>query len=73
MAPSDLRRYALSMESNSRIEDFVERHRRLFVLTGAGCSTRSGISDYRAADGKWKRTAPMTYQAFMNDEAARRR
>ncbi len=27
----------------------VESSRRLFVLTGAGCSTESGIPDYRDA------------------------
>ena len=57
----------------SSLEDFVDRHRRLFVLTGAGCSTRSGIPDYRDADGQWKRRQPVTYQAFMDDEATRRR
>src|SRR5690606_4482003 len=31
--------------------DFIARHRRLFVLTGAGISTGSGIPDYRDADG----------------------
>jgi NAD-dependent SIR2 family protein deacetylase len=55
------------------LSEFVERHRRLFILTGAGCSTRSGIPDYRDADGKWKRTPPLTYQAFMGEEATRRR
>jgi len=25
--------------------EFIERHQRLFVLTGAGCSTDSGIPD----------------------------
>ena len=29
------------------LQNFVDQHRRLFVLTGAGCSTRSGIPDYR--------------------------
>ncbi len=57
----------------SSLEDFVNRHRRLFVLTGAGCSTSSGIPDYRDADGKWKRAQPLTYQAFMREEATRRR
>jgi NAD-dependent SIR2 family protein deacetylase len=55
------------------LADFAGRHRRLFVLTGAGCSTESGIPDYRDARGEWKRPAPVTYQAFMGDEATRRR
>lgn len=55
------------------LADFVGRHRTLFVLTGAGCSTDSGIPDYRDASGEWKRPSPVTYQAFMGDEATRRR
>ena len=55
------------------LEDFVDRHRSLFVLTGAGCSTSSGIPDYRDAEGKWKRQQPVTYQAFMSEEKTRRR
>jgi NAD-dependent SIR2 family protein deacetylase len=61
------------MTEYSDLEDFVDRHRRLFVLTGAGCSTSSGIPDYRDADGQWKRLRPVTVQAFMGDEATRRR
>src|SRR5271167_3728829 len=57
----------------SSLEEFVDRNRRLFVLTGAGCSTSSGIPDYRDADGQWKRRQPVTYQAFMTDEATRQR
>jgi NAD-dependent SIR2 family protein deacetylase len=60
------------MES-SALEDFVDRHPRLFVLTGAGCSTNSGIPDYRDSQGNWKRTPPVTIQAFMGDELTRRR
>ncbi len=55
------------------LEDFVDRHRRLFVLTGAGCSTGSGIPDYRDAEGQWKRAQPVTFQAFMGSEKTRRR
>src|SRR5271170_929838 len=55
------------------IEDFVDRHRRLFILTGAGCSTGSGIPDYRGVDGRWKRMQPVTYQAFTGAETTRRR
>ena len=53
--------------------DFIARHRRLFVLTGAGCSTDSGIPDYRDADGKWKRSPPVSFQAFMSSAAVRQR
>jgi len=55
------------------IEDFVDRYRRLFVLTGAGCSTGSGIPDYRDSEGQWKRAQPVTFQAFMGNEKTRRR
>jgi NAD-dependent SIR2 family protein deacetylase len=61
------------MTEPANLEDFVDRHRRLFVLTGAGCSTRSGIPDYRDADGQWKRAQPVTFQAFMGEEKTRRR
>ena len=55
------------------LKAFVGRHDRLFVLTGAGCSTNSGIPDYRDADGAWKRTQPVRFQAFVSEDAARRR
>lgn len=59
--------------SPEALADFVERHPRLFVLTGAGCSTDSGIPDYRDAEGDWKRAQPVNYQAFMGEVATRRR
>lgn len=59
--------------NHDRLREFIEAHRRLFVLTGAGCSTGSGIPDYRDADGGWKRDPPITFQSFVADEAARRR
>jgi NAD-dependent SIR2 family protein deacetylase len=61
------------MPGNSELQHFVDRHQRLFILTGAGCSTRSGISDYRDVDGNWKRGQPMTYQTFMGNTLARQR
>jgi len=60
-------------KAGSALENFIDHHRRLFVLTGAGCSVNSGIPDYRDADGAWKRSPPVTYQAFMREEATRRR
>jgi NAD-dependent SIR2 family protein deacetylase len=61
------------MTAFSGLPEFVDRHKRLFILTGAGISTGSGIPDYRDGDGKWKRPSPMTYQVFMGDAAARQR
>jgi NAD-dependent SIR2 family protein deacetylase len=56
------------------LREFVARHSNLFVLTGAGCSTDSGIPDYRDENGDWKRVArPVMFQAFMGDIHTRRR
>ncbi|MNV30175.1 NAD-dependent protein deacetylase [compost metagenome] len=63
----------LSSAVITELPEFIARHRRLFVVTGAGCSTDSGIPDYRDADGQWKRTPPVTYQAFMGEPATRQR
>lgn len=53
--------------------DFVTQHPKLFVLTGAGCSTASGLGDYRDQNGQWKRRQPITGQTFIGDESARKR
>lgn len=60
-------------DSLEALREFVDRHRRLWVLTGAGCSTESGIPDYRDNNGNWKRKQPLTLQNFLGSEAARRR
>jgi len=62
-----------SLGALDALSDFAARHRRLFVLTGAGCSTECGIPDYRDAAGEWKRPSPVTFQAFTGDDATRRR
>lgn len=60
-------------DSINALCDFVSRYRRLFVLTGAGVSTASGIPGYRDANGDWMRAQPIQLQAFLGSEAARRR
>jgi NAD-dependent SIR2 family protein deacetylase len=57
----------------SSMRDFIERYAKLFVLTGAGCSTESGIPDYRDEDGAWKRAQPVQFQPFMEKPAVRQR
>lgn len=57
----------------SAFDAFVTRHSRLVVLTGAGCSTESGIPDYRDVDGAWKRRQPVQFQDFIRSEHGRRR
>ena len=64
---------ASSADTSAALLAFVEQHPRLFVLTGAGCSTESGIPDYRDHAGEWKRQQPITYQRFVGHEHARKR
>lgn len=52
---------------------WVKQHPRLLVLTGAGCSTASGISTYRDHDGSWQRRDPIMYQDFISSVVTRRR
>ena len=58
---------------DERLQHFLRHHPRLFVLSGAGCSTASGLGDYRDDLGRWKRPQPITGQTFISSESSRRR
>ena len=56
-----------------KLADFIERHPRVLVLTGAGMSTASGIPDYRDKDGVRRGKAPVQGPEFRKLDAVRRR
>ncbi|MEO8223521.1 MAG: NAD-dependent protein deacetylase [Gammaproteobacteria bacterium] len=47
--------------------------RSIAVLTGAGCSTGSGIPDYRDAAGSWKHAQPVLFPDFVGRADVRHR
>jgi len=59
--------------SVAELARFISSHRSIAVLTGAGCSTGSGIPAYRDEFGRWRRRQPVFYQDFINDPVTRRR
>ena len=54
------------------LADFIANAKRLVVLTGAGCSTESGIPDYRSPGGAWTRHKPIQFNAFVRSAEVRR-
>ena len=58
---------------SERLQQFINEHERIFVLTGAGVSTASGIPDYRDAAGEWKHQRPMEFREFAERHEARQR
>ncbi|CAL5098063.1 unnamed protein product [Urochloa decumbens] len=53
---------------------FIDKSKRLMVVTGAGMSTESGIPDYRSPNGAYSTGfKPLTHQEFVRSIRARRR
>ncbi|PNW75376.1 hypothetical protein CHLRE_12g524650v5 [Chlamydomonas reinhardtii] len=56
------------------LADIIHGSSRLVVLTGAGCSTESGVPDYRSPQGAYSTGfKPMTHQQFLASPANRAR
>jgi len=64
---------AITQPETRALLDFVARHPRLLVLTGAGVSTASGIPDYRDAEGAWKVSPPVEFGPFLSEAGVRQR
>jgi NAD-dependent SIR2 family protein deacetylase len=56
----------------TELHAFLDRSKRLVVLTGAGCSTDSGIPDYRSPGGAWTLHKPIYYSSFVRSAEIRR-
>jgi NAD-dependent deacetylase len=53
------------------LSEYLQQSHRIFVFTGAGISTPSGIPDFRGPGGVWTKRTPVYYHDFMSSEAAR--
>lgn len=61
------------MSDIARLVEFLRGRKRMTVLSGAGCSTGSGIPDYRDEDGKLKNALPVQFSDFVNSADVRKR
>lgn len=60
-------------EQAATLADFLARHPKSLVLTGAGLSTASGIPDYRDRDGVRRGRQPIQGPEFRRSAAVQRR
>lgn len=57
----------------NNLAQFISKHPRLLVLTGAGLSEPSGIPVYRDKNGTWLRTTPVQHREFIDSASSRQR
>lgn len=61
------------MDEVEKLYKFLKENAPVLFITGAGCSTDSGIPDYRDKNGGWKRSLPIHLSDFLSSEQARKR
>jgi NAD+-dependent protein deacetylase sirtuin 4 len=64
-----------ALDGAAGVDALVEllRGRRVVGLVGAGCSTASGIPDYRGPETRRRARNPIQIQSFLGDDAGRQR
>jgi NAD-dependent SIR2 family protein deacetylase len=72
LAPLDLPTAPASSEDVDALASLL-RGRRVTVLTGAGCSTESGIPDYRGPGTRARARSPIQHREFMTKPEVRAR
>src|SRR6478735_5031522 len=67
--------YTTLANVNASVEHLAQlaRGRRIVVLTGAGCSTESGIPDYRGLDTPPRTRPPIQHREFVDKPHMRQR
>ena len=59
------------MNSVDTLYKFLVENAPVMLITGAGCSTDSGIPDYRDKTGGWKRPPPIHLSDFLSSKQAK--
>ena len=66
-------RFGLEDAQVDQLEAWLRAAGPLVIVTGAGCSTASGIPEYRDATGRWKGAEPIQYRHFLAEPSMRKR
>jgi NAD-dependent SIR2 family protein deacetylase len=56
-----------------QLQDFLARHPKIVVLSGAGISASSGIATYRDGEGRWLYSTPIQHRDFLQEASVRQR
>lgn len=59
------------MQPLEKLVELLESARRIFIFTGAGISTASGIPDFRGPQGVWTTRRPVFFDEFLRSEEKR--